>query len=384
MNKNATRMEWIDIAKGISIFMIVLGHSAGKGEDSVLLRLCMFLGVGVFFFLSGITFCWKEGSAPWFDERPWRRFLAELWRTLIFPYLIWALISIVIYTILGKGAAALLQSDRQHFSFWDNMVGMLYANSGSGSSGGYMEWNRPLWFLPCLTMIKLIWYVLLRIKGIFGRLVRLMAMLLSVSWLIGSNLLGIYLHLPWELETACSVLFCFGLGRYWRGVTEPGACSGRLKPGNGWLRFTACAGCGVLLYLLLLPEQKADFRADRFTYPWRTVPFLLIGLVCVIGIATQLEYYAGITGEERGRQGSSAVNHIKNLLIYTGRRSMAILVTHKFVVVACRILAVRLYTSSDRTVLILMDLGIALVTVAACLILERILIVRMPWIFGNR
>ena len=335
----------------------------------------MFLGVSVFFFLSGMTFCWEQGTCPWFDHRPWQKFRRDLWKTLVRPYLMWATISVVIYSFLGKIAAGILQSDRQHFTLWTNIVGMLYGNSGSGGSGGYMEWNRPLWFLTCLTMVKLIWYFLLGIKGKTGRVLRFLTMILSAAWLVGANLLGIHLHLPWELETAVSVLFCFGVGRYYRGISDNiGGIDQVHWPANGcqplrrWIGTICCIGCGIALFFLLLPEQTADFRADRFTHPWRIIPQVLLGLIFVIGISRQLQ------------QGHCWGNRILN---YLGRRSMSVLVLHKFMIVACRILSVKIFIDENFVMLVITDLCIAIITVILCLMTEKVISSLAPTLLGR-
>ena len=161
------RLNGIDAAKGLAIMMVVLGHCADKnGPDRVLLHFSMFTGVGVFFLLSGATFCWRDGAFPWFDQRPFQSLAKSLWRSLILPYFIWGSISVAIYGLLGRYAAAELSSDRHHFDIGPNLLGMLYGNSGSE----FMEWNRPLWFLVCLVWVELIWFlfhVVLFFVGLF-------------------------------------------------------------------------------------------------------------------------------------------------------------------------------------------------------------------------
>ena len=74
------RLNGIDAAKGLAIMMVVLGHCADKnGPDRVLLHFSMFTGVGVFFLLSGATFCWRDGAFPWFDQRNFRSLTKSLW-----------------------------------------------------------------------------------------------------------------------------------------------------------------------------------------------------------------------------------------------------------------------------------------------------------------
>lgn len=83
------RLSWIDIAKCIGIFAIVLGHcSAGK-----LQWICFSFNSVIFFVLAGMTFCRKTGETDaYFDfdhERTFKSFLHRTFRTIGIPYLLW-------------------------------------------------------------------------------------------------------------------------------------------------------------------------------------------------------------------------------------------------------------------------------------------------------
>ena len=380
------RIEWIDTAKGIAIFLIVAGHCADKnGPDRILLHFSMFAGVGIFFLLSGMTFCWKEGSFPWFDHRPVRRFLEDLWRSLVFPYLFWGCISVGIYGILGRRVAEGLASDRKHFGVFPNLLGLLYGNSGSG----YMEWNRPLWFLVCLVWVELIWYAILHARR--QRLLFGMAMILPFFWIIGQNLAGVHLCLPWELETAVCVLPCFGAGRLLRGKllgseeavpenplgriwsmqrTEslpggPERLSGK-KPETGEMRQVVLpVVLGMLslaaLWFLLWGTKDADFRADRFSEIGRFIPEMLLG---IFGILTTARFLSGVA-------------RVNRCLQYLGRRTLAVLVMHKFPVMAMKLLF------HGRKESIGGDLLMAVTAIFCCLAAERVISAVCPAVFGK-
>lgn len=378
------RIEWIDTAKGIAIFLIVAGHCADKnGPDRILLHFSMFAGVGIFFLLSGMTFCWKSGSFPWFDHRPARRFFGNLWRSLIVPYLFWGFISIGIYGILGKRVAEGLASDRKHFGIAPNLLGMLYGNSGSG----YMEWNRPLWFLVCLVWVELIWYAVLRSKR--SVLLSGAAMILPFLWIIGQNMAGIHLCLPWELETAVCVLPYFGAGRLLRGRLFDSEESIPKHPTERMLemqredvhpktgeqgtdqevstarrrRLPAVFGVAALadLWLLLHGTSDADFRADRFSAPELFIPEMLLG---IFGILTAARFLSGVP-------------QVNRWIRYLGQRTLAVLVMHKFPVMAMKLLL------HGKRECIGMDLLMAVVTVLLCLAAERAISTLCPAVFGR-
>lgn len=359
------RLSWIDTAKGLSILSVVMGHAAEKGgQDAFLLRLSMFLGVAAFFFLSGATF--ELGRAK---EKTPVHFLRNLGRTLVVPYFAWAFLSILVYGAAGEVAADRLHAETGHYAIVPNLLGMLYGNSnftGTGESGsGYMEWNRPLWFLTCLFIVKCSWYLLLRVRGKRGKVLHIAVFAGSVCTLvIGTQ--EPRLRLPWEAETAAGVLWIFGLGVLYmqrRAEIEPAGAGHGNRQCRGAC-FTGGALCVVLLLWLLVPPQAADFRADRFTHPLLTIPEVCLGICAILCFARALE-------------GSC-------LLTYAGERTMAILVMHKFVLIALKILGREAGISRSLWLLVPEDLVMTAAAAAVCLLSERILAPCLPWLFGKR
>lgn len=384
MKPTPNRILWIDIAKGLAIFLIVCGHCADKnGADRILLHFSMFAGVAVFFFLSGMTFCWKENSFLYFDRRPFRRFLQGLFHGIVVPYVAWSLISIAIYQIFGAAAVGILQSEHSHFSFIGNLAGMLYGNSGSG----YMEWNRPLWFLTCLVITELFWYAILRILSNHEEVPEVPYMVIaalclgSAGWFFYSNLHGIQLCLPWETETTFCVLPFFGLGRFARAwmirQADRSDCKQRVK------LFFFAAICAAVLWALLLGVEDADFRADCFTDPWLFYPEAMLGVSAVISLAGLIAFY----GDTK----------FGKIAAYVGQRTMAILVMHKFVIMTERILfskmGINLLDICGLSGLnsgqllaweIVLDGIRAVIVVVLCLWAEHLLVQIMPWLFGEK
>ncbi len=383
MHPTTKRIAWIDAAKGFAIFFIVCGHCADKnGADRILLHFSMFTGVAVFFLLSGMTFCWKENSFLYFDRRPFRDFLRGLLRGVIAPYICWSLISIAVYRAFGAAAVHALGSDRSHFSLAGNLAGMLYGNSGSG----YMEWNRPLWFLTCLAVTELFWY------AVFWHLTRTgknsfyayaeIAFICAASagWFLYTNLHSIQLCLPWETETAVCVLPFFGLGRFLRGWME-GSEKLHLNKSKA-ARGAVLMVCTVLLWSLLWGVKDADFRADRFTQPWRFYPESILGIAIVLTLA--------------GAAASKPDAWPGRLLMYAGQRTMAILVMHKFAIMAGKVLLAGLgfdladlldrhgaNTALQIAGLTAFDAAAALCVVMLCLLAERLLVRLVPFVFGK-
>lgn len=60
-NISSQRIQWIDIARGIAILLVVLGHCIGNLEDPVN-RVILAFHMPLFFFLSGL--CAKDTVEP--------------------------------------------------------------------------------------------------------------------------------------------------------------------------------------------------------------------------------------------------------------------------------------------------------------------------------
>ena len=86
------RIEWIDIAKGIAIILVVYGH-AGLANIPLLEKWVCAFHMPFFFFISGILFS--------VDKYPTiNKFLQRRWKTLIRPYLFFSIICLLAYWYL--------------------------------------------------------------------------------------------------------------------------------------------------------------------------------------------------------------------------------------------------------------------------------------------
>lgn len=188
------RISWIDIAKGLGIFFIVMQHVKNSGP----VRDMMTYSVPIFFFLSGMTFCKKNGQKDFFINKIKRLYI---------PYLIVSIISIFIYLLLGKyiGAGVGLNGK----DILDNLFGMIYANADCGN----MMWNRPLWFIPTLFVALIITNIIEQIKNRDIKIIYI-----GLLTLLGMILASFNINLPFQLETALSMLIWIYIGMYFKPI----------------------------------------------------------------------------------------------------------------------------------------------------------------------
>lgn len=131
------RIKWIDVAKGLTLILVVLGHTLRTG---FVRNIVYSFHVPCFFFLSGVVA--NEELSPksiWKDARK-----------ILIPYYTFGFISIAVYGMLGAVAASSFNMNTD--SIWENIGKLLYGYSE-------LKFNAPLWFLPALFAVKIIYKV---------------------------------------------------------------------------------------------------------------------------------------------------------------------------------------------------------------------------------
>lgn len=185
---------------GLGVFFIVWGHVLRTGHFRIYLYA---FNVTLFFFLLGYTFKYGASLKEFLKKR--------FFRTMI-PYYIWAIVSIMIFLLMGK----FLPFDITYasMSLWKNLIGMFYANSRTI----YMRWNLPLWFIPCMNLTLVIaWvieYMLQRLTEI-GEKVRIVVCVVFAFIEITMQQL-IDIKFPFQFESAVLMVAFVELGLFFK------------------------------------------------------------------------------------------------------------------------------------------------------------------------
>jgi len=126
---NKPRYDWIDTLKLIGIFYIYLGHF-GKNAGQLYPFVFSF-HVPLFFFISGIFASSPESG------REFIKIVSKAFKSIVIPYFIFCVISLLFYTIRFQWDASTL---------FNNTIGALKGIRGS-------VFAESLWFLPCLFVV---------------------------------------------------------------------------------------------------------------------------------------------------------------------------------------------------------------------------------------
>ena len=130
------RYPWVDVAKAVAIFLIVLGH---LDQSPFVTAFLWTFHVPAFFFLSGFL------TKPADDAD----FLRRLRQRLALPYLYLYVTSALITVIVGS-------------DYNPQSMGLMLAGVAYGSSGYAYFINAVLWFLPALMTVEALYHFLVR------------------------------------------------------------------------------------------------------------------------------------------------------------------------------------------------------------------------------
>jgi polysaccharide biosynthesis protein PslL len=162
----------VDVAKGIGIILVVLGHNwIVQHEDGELRRIIYSFHMPLFILISGIYL--KETA--FFGE-----FCLHKARSLLKPYLSTVTIMGVLLVIGGVPTTGYL-------------VAALYGTGESFRAGAH--WTmEPLWFLPCLFVTFLVTWKIIRISKVFGFSKAGMLLVVVTLLAFGTKYLGAFWH----------------------------------------------------------------------------------------------------------------------------------------------------------------------------------------------
>ena len=183
------RIEYIDIAKGICIILVVYAHIDTTILDYKIGIFFDSFRMPLYFFLSGLFFKQYSGIFE-FTIKKINNLIVPLFFFFIFSYLfdfIWAAIN----TLHGNNML-----NNFKWQFWDPI------RFGGGGSH-----NPPLWFLTCLFEINIIYYILHKFLNF--TLLNISIIIISViGWYLAAN--GIVL--PYKGTSALVSLPFFHIG----------------------------------------------------------------------------------------------------------------------------------------------------------------------------
>ena len=184
------RVDYLDMLKCLGMFIVVSGHIHPDYKWFSLTVHCFV--IPLYFLLSGMTFKRSKFPSLW-------KFIKHRAKTLLLPYLMFSLVTWAFWVIFNVAS-------HNQVNLWSPLLQTFIAQG----SGGFLVHNVPLWFLPCLFVIEVLYYMIDKLPEWANITVCILLSVLGacmISWWRGPFIL-----LPWSMESAfVSILFyCAG------------------------------------------------------------------------------------------------------------------------------------------------------------------------------
>lgn len=263
------RFEVLDIAKGIGILLVVFAH---VNYTPFPLAYIYSFHMPLFFIISGMLFNKDKYSSV-------KGFIKRRAKTLICPYVLFYVASLVlmfaVHSIAGGISGELLHK------YFDYFVQMFLAQ-GSGSVV-----NAPLWFVPCLFAVEVVYYFISKMKTKY--IIVVCSILTFCGWLLESGYLPFdNTVLPWSLDSALFALGFYALGNLTYGKVK---CTIRKIENNKYKNLISAAilvQCAVVLIPLVCLNGKISMGSKMLNNGFMLYATGIVGTIGILAFAMLL------------------------------------------------------------------------------------------------
>ena len=286
------RVQYIDIAKGIGILLVVLAHNDMNAYHPMLHRFIYAFHMALFFFLSGIFFN---------PDRPFKTLVKKRFDGLIKPLIFAILLIYGVSVFFGKMSFA---------TAGGRLLKSLYM------TGPYLNWVQ-LWFLPILFIVNIYAYFFYKFtKPISKNWIRWIILLITLwigtlplpyTWPLEIELLGksLILHgAPASVDLLLLAGFFFILAReIYRYLPESFFSS----------KTTFFSSAIILFGMVFTLDIPVDFAIRLYSSLLLNTIEAIAGIIFILSLSRQIELYS---------------EKLTRLFSYIGSLSLSILVFH--------------------------------------------------------
>lgn len=267
------RIQYIDIAKGTGILLVVVGHCINS--SSLLGRWIWSFHMPLFFVISGL--CFDSSKNPLFVP-----FFLKKSRTLLLPLVIFSILMVAIKSVIFPG----------EFNF------------------ATLKMNFPdaaYWFIFVLFLSEILFFSIDKITNN-----QYLKFILLFLCLIIGKLLNIYhIYFPYNLCSIFACTFFYGIGNIFR-ATIHSILNNINTNGKSII---------VSIILLLIPAVSVYYLNNTIDLRSNTIPFPILYHVLIA--------FIGITGIFLLSKVLSRIDSlIKTITLYLGRNTLIILLLH--------------------------------------------------------
>ncbi|GAB3925227.1 acyltransferase family protein [Mucilaginibacter myungsuensis] len=183
------RYGFLDIAKAIGIFLVVWGHA---NPPYGVVKLIYAFHMPLFFFVSGYLFSFSKHPTA-------REFISVRARQLLLPYIFLNIISYLFWLLISRNFGIDNAAD---VPVYKPLIGMIYGNG----MDDYLHHCVPLWFLTCLFVVEVLFYLL------FKNLKQKVLLLIVFALLAYADHYFGIVRLPWGTNIALTAIVFYSAG----------------------------------------------------------------------------------------------------------------------------------------------------------------------------
>lgn len=196
--RSATRQEWIDIARGIAILLVIVGHSGISGELQHFLQP---FRMPLFYITTGYLFNYQRHRDALMG------YLGQRSRRLLLPYFVTAFFFLMVSLVVNQ-VTLHHQVNTPVKQFLAIFIGN--ATTLNGGSDYTLVFDIPLWFLACMTSASVIFIA--QLHAFRHERTRLCLVISSLVTALCGFLIGRRAFLPWNFDVAMVAQFFMVIG----------------------------------------------------------------------------------------------------------------------------------------------------------------------------
>ena len=349
------RIVWVDNAKAIAMFCIVLGHIM---VESFTQSIVYSFHIPTFFFLAGYCF---------HDRLPFPEYVVNKLKRIMVPYFFFGLAAIFFYIVYGT------VTKTETLSWQQCLLGLAVGSVKSNR----MQFNYHLWFLPALFVMSVVFYALKRAADAAAKKIGCKK---NLAYWIFTVLLfaavypfldwNVKKYLPWGADTALRLLPFYSLGFCVSGL-EIRSLSLKKYKGKAAAAAAVLAGSAACMVFAAWQNVKLNLDEDGFMVNYMrdkygSKPLFLIaalaGIICVTAISVLMPENKAI--------------------VYFGQHTMPVLLIQKFPIMIFRILIEKMNIQNiwlySAFVLVL-----CVLTILLCLAADAVIQRWLPFLYGK-